>query len=98
VPEGSRLGLKQYDWLKDRLVTSANVEKVKRLATIAQTLGCTRAQLAIAWCLANPHVSTVITGATRPEQVRENLKALEVVPKLTGEVRAQIEAIFPLAS
>lgn len=97
VPDGSRLGLKQYDWLKDKLVTKENLERVKRLAPIAKELGCTRAQLAIAWCLKNPNVSTVITGATRPEQVHENMKALDVAAKLTPDVVKRIEAIFPVA-
>lgn len=97
VPAGSRLAMTQYDWLKEKLVTRENVEKVKRLSPIAKALGCTRAQLAIAWCLKNPNVSTVITGATRPEQVHENLKALEVVPRLTPEVLQQLDAIFPVA-
>lgn len=95
VPEGSRLGLEQYGWLKDKLVTKENVEKVKRLEPIAKELGCTRAQLAIAWCLMNPNVSTVITGATRPEQVHENMKALDVVAKLTPDVVKRLDAAFP---
>ena len=61
---------------------------------IAQELGCSMAQLALAWCLKNPNVSTVITGASRAKQVHENLAALEVVPKLTGDVMEQIEAIL----
>jgi voltage-dependent potassium channel beta subunit len=97
VPEGSRLGMKQYGWLKDRLLTRENLERVKRLEPIARELGCTRAQLAIAWCLRNPNVSTVITGATRPEQVHENMKAIDVVAKLTPDVVRRIEAIFPVA-
>lgn len=97
VPEGSRLGMQQYGWLKDRLLTRENLERVKRLEPIARELGCTRAQLAIAWCLRNPNVSTVITGATRPEQVHENMKAIDVVAKLTPDVVRRIEAIFPVA-
>jgi voltage-dependent potassium channel beta subunit len=95
VPDGSRLGLAQYDWLKDKLVTSGNVERVRRLEPIARQLGCTRAQLAIAWCLKNPNVSTVITGATRPEQVHENMKARAVVEQLTPEVMKAIDGLFP---
>jgi aryl-alcohol dehydrogenase-like predicted oxidoreductase len=92
VPPGSRFSQPQYDWLKEKLVTSENIAKVKKLEPIAKELGCTRAQLAIAWCLKNPNVSTVITGATRPEQVRENLKALEVAERLTPEFKARVEA------
>ena len=61
---------------------------------VAEQLGCTMAQLALAWCLVNPNVSTVITGASRPEQVEENMSALEVVPKLTSEVLEKIEVIL----
>ena len=66
---------------------------VGELEFVAKELGCTLAQLAIAWCAKNPHVSTVITGASRVEQVRENLKAVEVVPKLTAPVLERIEKI-----
>ena len=67
---------------------------VIKLGVIAQDLGCTTAQLAIAWCLKNPNVSTVITGASRVEQVAENMKALAVAAQLTPEVMARIHAIF----
>lgn len=65
--------------------------KVRRLAEIAERLECTLSQLAIAWCAANPHVSTVITGASRVEQVQENLGAKDVLPKLTAEVLDEIK-------
>jgi aryl-alcohol dehydrogenase-like predicted oxidoreductase len=65
---------------------------VRRLAPIAQELGCTLGQMAIAWCLKNPHVSSVITGASRVAQVHENMKAVDVVPRLTPEVMARIDA------
>lgn len=97
IPEGSRLSLPGYEWLRQRFqgeVFEKKVAAVKRLAGIAQELGCTLAQLAIAWCLKNPNVSTVITGASKPEQVRENMQALEVVPKLTDEVMEKIEEIL----
>ena len=70
------------------------VERVRQLAPIAEELGCTLAQLALAWCLANPHVSTVITGASRPEQVTENMKALDVVPLLTPDVLARLDDVM----
>jgi aryl-alcohol dehydrogenase-like predicted oxidoreductase len=95
VPEGSRFAQQSYEWLKDKLVTKEIIGKVKQLQPIADELGVTRAQLALAWCLKNPHVSTVITGATRPEQVTENMKALAVVEKLTPEVVKRIETLFP---
>jgi len=96
VPAGSRLSQQSYDWLKDRLITPDNIAKVKALEPIAKELGVTRAQLAIAWGLKNPNVSTVITGATRPEQVTENMKALGVAERLTPELMAQLDKLFPV--
>lgn len=94
IPEGSRMTTPGYEWLKDRVATPANLAKVKQFETIAKELGSTRSQVALAWCLKNPNVSTVITGATRPEQVHENMKALDVVPKLTDDVMQRIDALF----
>ena len=81
IPEDSRGRLQGYDWLKGRLTDPDNLAKVKGLEPIAKELGCTLAQLSIAWILKNRNVSTVITGASRVEQVRENMKAAEVAPK-----------------
>lgn len=92
IPPDSRGALKGYEWLAERLTDAAKIAVVKRLEPIAGDLSCTMAQLALAWCLKNPHVSTVITGATRVAQVHENLKSLDVVPKLTPDVMARIEA------
>ena len=92
IPSGSRGTIKGYEWLAERLSNQAQIAVVKRLAPIAAELDCSLAQMSLAWCLKNPHVSTVITGASRPAQVVENMKALEVVPKLTSEVMARIEA------
>jgi voltage-dependent potassium channel beta subunit len=97
IPEGTRVTLKGYDWLRKYFESEdarSNIEKVKQLMPIAADLGCTMAQLAIAWCLKNPNVSTVITGASRREQVIENMKALDVVEKLNGEVLDHIESIL----
>ncbi len=97
IPDGSRLSLPNYQWLLPELQSEAGkqkVEKVKLLAPVAADLGCTLAQLAIAWCLTNDDVSTVITGASRPEQVTENMKALDVVRQLTPEVLESIEEIL----
>lgn len=93
IPPDSRAALKGYEWLQ-RGITPERIEKVRRLAEIARDLGCTTAQLALAWCLKNPNVSTVITGASRPEQVTENMKAIEVAPKLTDEVLERIEEVL----
>ncbi len=96
IPEGSRLAIEKYDWLRDGVVSpegQRRIEKVRKLTPLAQELGATPAQLALAWCLKNPRVSTVITGASRPEQVRENLKALEVAERLDESVLERIEEI-----
>ncbi|MHB8873822.1 MAG: potassium channel beta subunit family protein, partial [Myxococcaceae bacterium] len=83
IPADSRLGTPDYAWLKDMVLKPEGLALAKALAPIAADLGCTRAQLALAWCLKNPHVSSVITGATRAEQVQENLKSAEVAGRLT---------------
>jgi voltage-dependent potassium channel beta subunit len=94
IPSGSRATLQGYEWLRKNVITAENVEKAKQLEPVARDLGCTLAQLALAWCLKNPNVSTVITGASRPEQVTENMKALEVATKLDSEVLERVEAIL----
>jgi aryl-alcohol dehydrogenase-like predicted oxidoreductase len=82
--------------LRDRLTDPEANARVRRFVAIADEVGCTAAQLALAWTASNPHVSTVLTGATRVEQVYENLGALEVMAALTPERREAIEGIFPL--
>jgi voltage-dependent potassium channel beta subunit len=94
IPEGSRGSLEDFAWLRGRLTDPEAIAKVRQLQVIADEIGATMAQMALAWCLKNPHVSTVITGASRVEQVRENMKALDVVPKLTPQVMARIEEIL----
>ncbi len=94
IPVGSRAALKGYEWLRENVMTPENIGKVKQLEPLAKDLGCTLAQLSLAWCLKNPNVSTVITGASRPEQVIENMKAVEVVPKLDSEAMERVENAF----
>jgi len=97
IPEQSRLSLKGYEWLRNRLQDEEwrkNLEKVRQLTEVAKDLSCTMSQLALAWCAKNPNVSTVITGASRPEQVVENMKALDVIDKLTPDVMERIEEIL----
>jgi voltage-dependent potassium channel beta subunit len=94
VPEGSRASLPGYEWLKGMLTDPARNEKVRRLSGLADELGCTLSQLAIAWCAANPNVSTVITGASRVEQVHENLGALKVLDALDPEMLDRIDALL----
>ncbi len=91
IPSDSRAALKGYNWLHKRMTDRENLAKVRQLAPIARELGCSLAQLSIAWVLKNPNVSTVLTGASRVEQVRENMKAVEVAPKLTPEIMAKID-------
>lgn len=97
VPEGSRVTTQGYEWLRERLESDegrTRLETVRQLAGVAESLGCSTAQLALAWCLKNPDVSTVITGASRAEQVAQNMEALNVVDKLTDEVMNQIEDVL----
>ena len=92
IPSDSRGALPGYGFLKSRLTDQAALAKVGRLQPIADSLGCSLAQLALAWCTKNPNVSTVITGASRAAQVVENFTALDVIPLLTPDVMATIEA------
>ncbi len=97
IPDDSRLALKSYKWLKEQIQSKGwdvRIEKARKLAPIAEELGCTMAQLALAWCLKNPNVSTVITGASKPEQVVENMEALTVEKGLTAEVMENIEKVL----
>ena len=92
IPPDSRASLKNMAWMQEQLLDARRNAIVAQLGGIARELGCTTAQLAIAWCVRNPHVSTVITGATKVSQLQDNMKALDVVPKLTPEVMARIQA------
>jgi len=97
VPEGSRMALPDYQWLRERIENDegrADIRKAAELEGIAQELGMTMAQLAIAWCLKNPHVSTVILGASSTSQLGENLAILDRVEHLTGEVMERIEGVL----
>ena len=92
IPEDSRGALPGYEWLQGMLTNEKASTKVRALKEVSDDLGCSLAQLAIAWCAKNPHVSTVITGASRPEQVHDNMGALDVMPKLDADVMARIDA------
>ncbi|MEE4270389.1 MAG: aldo/keto reductase [Thermoanaerobaculales bacterium] len=97
IPADSRGNLEGYEWLRERFESDQarrQIAQVRELASVADELRCSMAQLALAWCLTNPHVSTVITGSSRPEQITENMKAMEVVEKLTPEVLERIEEIL----
>jgi len=92
--EQTRLDLQGLEWLKDRTLAADRLTKATALQQLADELGISMAKLSLAWCLKNPNVSTVILGASKAEQLKENLTALEVMPLLTGEVMEKIEAIM----
>ncbi len=94
LPEDSRANLPGYEWLRNSVTDEGRNAIVRALQPVAQELGCTLAQLAIAWCAKNPNVSTVITGASRPSQVQENMQALDVLDKLTPDVMERIDGIL----
>ncbi len=93
VPENSRANLPGYEWLKGMLTDEARNQKVAQLKEIADELDVSLAQMSLAWCAKNPNVSTVITGASNAEQVRENMTALDVMPMLTPEIMERIDLI-----
>ena len=94
IPEGSRFALEGFDWLKERWMVEDKLAKVRKLGELAQELDSSQASLAIAWCLTNPNVTTAILGATKKEQLTENLKALDTLPKLTPDVLKRIDEIM----
>lgn len=93
VPQGSRAELPNYAFLKESLVDPRKNAIVGKLQAVADELDCTLAQLALAWALKNPRVSSVITGASQPAQLQENMKAIDVVGKMTTQVMEKIDAI-----
>jgi voltage-dependent potassium channel beta subunit len=94
IPADSRLALENYGWLKDRMMQQDKLDKVRQLGKVADELGTSLATLSIAWCISNPNVTTAILGATKESQLTENLKALDVLPKLTPDVLTQIDNIM----
>ena len=97
MPEGTRASLAGYEWLRSRFTDETAIQRIHQvgqLIPIAKEIGATMAQMALAWTLKNPHISTTITGASRPEQVVENMKAIDFVEKLTPDIMERIEAIL----
>ena len=94
IPKGSRFGLEGFSWLRDRWMVDDKIKKVKKLSELAAKLGVTTASLSIAWCIKNPYVTTAILGATKKQQLLDNLKAIEVMEKLTPDVLEKIEKIM----
>lgn len=97
IPEGSRLGLEGYEWLKNRNLLEGNIQKVIKLQDVADRLNTSLATLSVAWCIKNPNVTTAILGATKEAQLTENLKALDVLGSLTDEVMKEIDGIMQTA-
>ena len=94
IPDDSRLALEGFEWLKDKTFTEERISNIRNLKAVADDLHTSLATLAIAWCIHNPNVTSAILGATKEAQLLENLKALEVYPKLTSEIINRIEAVM----
>jgi voltage-dependent potassium channel beta subunit len=94
LPPDSRFAIKGYEWLRDRWLQEDRTKKVKELVALAKSMDVSLASLAIAWCIKNPNVTTAILGATKKEQLLENLKALEVLPKLDASIMEKIDEIL----
>lgn len=94
IPEGSRLALENYAWLKERMMQDEKLEKVQKLERVAKELDASLATLAIAWCIRNPNVTTAILGATKESQLTENLGAIQVCAKLTPAIMVEIDGIM----
>ncbi len=92
IPEGSRAGLAGYEWFTQSANDASRLARIERLRPIADRLGCTMAQLSLAWCTKHPMVSSVITGASKVSQVVENFGALAVIPLLADEIKAEMES------
>lgn len=96
VPEGSRLSMPNMAWLAEIAKDERKVRQIQNYVGLCRELQVSPAALAIAWCSSNPNVSSVITGASRVEQIHDNMKALEVMKKLTPDVREKLDSIFPV--
>ncbi len=93
-PEGTRLGIEGMNWLKEKSITVERLEKARRLNKLAHEIGLSLPVMSIAWCLKNPNVSTVILGASKPEQLEETLKSHEALPRLTQKVMDRIDQVL----
>ena len=93
IPENSRFAIEGFDWLKDRWMAEDRIARVKKLGELANELGVSLASLSIAWCIKNPNVTTAILGATKKQQLLDNLDALKALPLLTDEIMHSIEGI-----
>lgn len=94
IPEGSRATLEGYEWLRDMLTDPSHNEDLRELRAIADDLDATMAQVALAWVVSNPRVSTVITGASKVSQVHDNMAALDVLEAMDDDVKARLDDLF----
>ncbi|RYZ29970.1 MAG: aldo/keto reductase, partial [Chitinophagaceae bacterium] len=94
IPENSRFALEGFDWLVKKWMVEEKLERVRKLTAFAGELGVPVSTMSIAWTIKNPNVTTAILGATKKEQLTENLKALDVLPKMTPEVMQQVDEIM----
>lgn len=94
IPQDSRLGIEGFEWLKDKVLQQEKIDKVKKLQKVAERLNISLANLSIAWCIKNPNVTTAILGATKKEQLIENLKSLEDLPLITNAIMDEIDNIM----
>jgi aryl-alcohol dehydrogenase-like predicted oxidoreductase len=94
IPEDSRMGIPGFEWLKEKVLVNEKIEKVRKLKNVSDKLGTNLATLSIAWCIANPNVTTAILGATKKEQLEQNLSALDLYPKLDSEIMKEIDSIM----
>uniref|UniRef100_A0A8D2ZGJ3 Voltage-gated potassium channel subunit beta-1 n=1 Tax=Scophthalmus maximus TaxID=52904 RepID=A0A8D2ZGJ3_SCOMX len=97
IPESSRASMKPYQWLREKIMSEDGRKqqaKLKDLTHIAEKLGCTLPQLAIAWCLRNEGVSSVLLGSSNPRQLTENLGAIQVIPKMTAGIASEVDHIL----
>ncbi|MED6259249.1 Voltage-gated potassium channel subunit beta-1 [Ataeniobius toweri] len=97
IPESSRAAMKPYQWLREKITSEdgrKQQSKLKELTHIAEKLGCTLPQIAIAWCLRNEGVSSVLLGASNPKQLTENLGAIQVIPKITAGIASEMDHIL----
>jgi voltage-dependent potassium channel beta subunit len=94
IPKGSRFAMEGFDWLTSAWMVEDKIKRVKKLGELAAKMGVSQAALSVAWCIKNPNVSTAILGATKKQQLLDNLKALDVLPLLTDEVMEKIEKIM----
>jgi len=93
IPEDSRFNMEGFEWLRDRWVMQDKIKRVHQLGALAKALKVSTASLSIAWCIKNPNVTTAILGATKKEQLLDNLTAMDTLQLLTPEIMEQIESI-----